>query len=306
MAIKWVDDDAARVVLAKAGILFTEKTIAVKDINRKLSAENRARKTPLDESRLPGITSSMKQGVPIPKIVVRDTPDGFVVAGGNHRLNAMPPGETSLPVHVLDCTDSEFEVAVRLLNGYVGSGITKSERVESAVDAVNRLGLPQKLAIEMYGVTKGDMQVFIGHAKAEALLSSLQLKGVSRLTRSHIKALGELCGNTNVLRAAAQATITNKLTTDELTDLARVARMQPTEAAQVRVFEETMAVADKPDAVVPRKIKKRFLQAVGTLRGFVGSETWSSLEIKADEIQVIKSQVREARDILNSLLKVSG
>ena len=306
MGIKWVEDDAAKIVLESIGITCTEKTIEAKEINRKLSAENRARKISLDETRLDGIKAAMKKGVPIPKIVVRHVPSvGYVVASGNHRLAAVN-GEPTLPVHVIECTDSEFELAVRVANTVVGEGMTKAERVESAVDAVHRLGLTQKQASAIYGVSKGEMQVLVAHSKAEALLSSLHIKGASRLTKSHIKTLGELCSNTNVLRAAAQATIAGNLTTSELTDLARAARLQNTEAAQVRVFEERTAVADQPEAVVPRKLKKRFLQAISGLRGFSGSETWTSLEVKADEIEALKPQVREARDMLNCLLKANG
>jgi len=306
MLIKWVDDDAAKVVLANMGIHCEERTIPAKDINRKLSAQNRARKISLDETRIDGIKSAAKKGVPIPKIVVRVTDEeGFVVAGGNHRLAAMN-GEPSLPVHVIDCTDSEFEIAVRVLNTVVGEGMTKAERIESAADAVSRLGLTQKQAAELYGVSRGEMQNFAEQAKAEALLATLNMKGASRLTKTHVKVLGDLSGNTNILRAAAQATIAGKLTTEELADLAKVARKQNTEAAQVRVFEERADVAEKSETVVPRKLKKRFLSSLSQLRAFSGSKTWSSLEIKKDEIELLVPQLREVRDMLNSLLKANG
>lgn len=307
MAVKWINDEQAVAQLARIGIKCTERTISAKDINRKLSAENRARKVFLDESRIDGIQASIRNGIPLPKIVVRETAsDGYVVAGGNHRLNSIG-NEPKLDVHVINCTDTEFELAVRLVNLYVGDGQKKSERIEYAVDAINRSGLTVRQACMEFGVTKGEIQTYISDQKSRALLDSVNVKGAaSRLTKSHVHALGELANNPNVLRAAVQAAMDRKMTTMELNDLAKVARQQRTEAAQVRVFEAMSEVADPPETVVQRKIKKKFLSVLSQLRGLSGSTTWSSLEITENEIEPLKGQVKEVRDMLNCLLKADG
>ena len=158
MFSNWIDDVAGIAALEELGIRVYDAVIPVTSINRKASAENRARKHSLDESRIEGIVSARKRNIPIPKIVVRKSPTfGNVIAGGNHRFASLN-GESSIPVHMIECTDAEFEIACKILNTVVGVGISKDERIAAAMDAHERLGVARKVACSMYGVSEGTLQ----------------------------------------------------------------------------------------------------------------------------------------------------
>ena len=307
MLVNWVDDEAAYVVLNDMGILSGRCDIKVAEINRKLSGENRARKVPLDESRVEGIKAAIGKGVPIPKITVRRTGSNeYVIVGGNHRFASIN-GEVLLPVHVIECSDSEFEVAVRVLNTVVGIGITKDERIESAVDAVQRLGMSQTAAASAYGISISSVSRAVMEKTIERRVYAVAPKLAKKVKKTHLKLIGELVNNDNILRAACAMVAETGVSTKEFAEVVNLAKSKSTEAAQVAVFESEFKMRSGQDEkTVPRRARSRFLSALTSIRGFSGNTTWSSLEIEPSEIVLLKTQVAEALRILNCLSKASG
>lgn len=308
MNVVWIDDEAAKVVLQEIGIEAFESDILVTEIDRKASRENRARDIPLDESRIEGIQNAAEKGVPFPKIVVRKKGNTYVICGGNHRFAALEKYHVKkpMPVHMMQCTDAEFEIACRVLNTVVGSGIAKEERIKFAMDAHERLSIPMKAACAMYGVSVEALKRALSNASAHRRLLALSPKSKNRVSMTHITKLGELAKNDNVLRAAAVAIAEKKLTAAVVGELASIARLQPTEAMQVAVFERETARHDDTKSAVPRKIRAKFVAALNSIQSLKDKKTWESVEIKKSEIQTFKDQIRDVQNILNCLCKDDG
>lgn len=306
MNVNWVNDEAAIAVLKEIGIDVFDTVIDVTNIDRQASKENRAREIALDQDRVEALQTSMARGVPIPKIVVRNTIKSYVIAGGNHRFAGINGAQT-IPVHVMDCTDEEFEIACGLLNTVVGIGITKSERVKKAVDCVVRLGLTKQVAANTWGVPVEAVRDGVRMHDLSTRFPSLPAKVKDRVTFAHIKSLGDLTKNDNVVRAAFAYAAETKATAKEMGEIARIARQETTEAGQVAVFEKQTKQARKDmNKVVPRKVKKAFLQACTKLENMKEKNTWQSLQFQAEEIESAKKTLREIVNMFSCLLKADG
>jgi transposase len=304
MSITWVPDDAGVAILDSIGISSKEMQIEVKDIDKKKSKENRARKNPLDRTRVFGIESAMIKGVPIPMIVVRKSRERFIIAGGNHRFASIGNQEI-IPVHVIGCTDAEFEVACRLLNTVVGEGMTKDDRVESAIIAVEQMGMSVGVAAEMYGVGRNTVSESMSANVIRRKLAAMPLNVRKSVNLTHIRRLGDLANNDNILRAAATMVTETRITADELQELAKVARTKTTESAQISVFEEGLKQRQGTE-IVPRRLRKKLLSALTQLQSFNGKNTWESVEVNAEDTEAFRKQVQEVVNILSCLLKASG
>jgi hypothetical protein len=213
----------------------------------------------------------------------------------------------SIAVHMFECTDAEFEVAVVLLNGYVGRGLTKSYRIERAVDACVRLSLGQKQSAKLFGVKIEEIKDAIKYNNVMARLHSLPKKAQESMTFSHVKALGELAKNDNVLRAACTAVADTKMNTRDLFELTKQAREETTESGQAGVFNK-FAKLNEVDGSRPvqRKIRNNFTKACQSIKAFKENKTWQSLEFNADQVPEAKALAVEVISILSSLCQADG
>jgi len=307
MTINWVDDLAAMAIADSLGIAHVTQTISVDDIDRKRSAENRARDIPLDESRRDGIRHSMDAGVPIPKIFVRQVGNKFVIAGGNHRFSGVTDATKSIPVHAVACTDAEFELLCRALNTVVGVGMTQSERVRAAVDAIERLGLTQKDASGIYGVALSTVSAAYRKTVAERRAKAILPNAKCTMKQSHFNTLGELIHNDNVLKAAAVFVDKAKADSKTLGEIASIAKTKKTEAEQVDVFAQATEPYHKGKKVsVPRRIRQSLLRTLDQIEKLEGKSTWQSLELDPIEVESVRRRIAKAASILNCLCKVNG
>lgn len=308
MNVNWIDDTAGVAVVTAKGITVSDIDISVAEIDKRASAENRARPIPLDKERLDGIRHSYKAGIPVPKIFVRKKGHRYIVAGGNHRLNSLPTEVRRISVHCMECTDAEFERICRQLNTVVGEGMTKQQRIEAAIDAVERLGDSIKVAADDYGLEVHVLQSAVKHSRTLARLEAISPKSGRHVTRTHARTLGDLANNNNVLRAASNYISEAKPTLDDLKEISRVARKQETEASQVKVFEDAMlAAVSLKSRTIPRHNRKAFLSGLTQLEKTVkGGATWESVELAKEEIPAVKSRVESIRDFFNCLLKGNG
>ena len=306
--MKWVNDEAAQVVLLDMGIETREEVVSVADIDKKMSAENRARSKALDETRIDGISAAAEKGVPIPKIVVRSRPDGtYVIAGGNHRFAACGD-KASIPVHVINCTDAEFETACRVLNTVVGVGMTKTERVAAAVNDVQRLGITQATAASLYGLHASDVSTGVMDLViARRIASVLPANVAKKVTKTHIRRLGDLSKNDNILKAACELVIVGKCKTEEIADLTREAKKKKTEAEQLAVFADALQMRRSSEGKkIPRKKRSEFAGTIKRIKNLTEVKSWAALEIEPEEVETWKRAVKESVHILQTLLQVDG
>jgi len=307
MTINWIDDQAAMAIADGLGLVHSTQIVAVADIDRKLSAQNRAREIPLDESRREAIAHAYSIGIPMPKIFLRATGSKLVIAGGNHRFSGLPSDTKSLPVHVVKCTDAEFETLCRALNTVVGVGMTQRERINASVHAVINLGMSRKVASKIYGASETGIQQAVRKAKADVRIASLVPNTKNRFTQTHLVKIGDLAHNDNVLRAAVAFVDKTKADTATIADLAAIAKQKTTEAEQVAVFTEAAMVASKSkNAVVPKRVRQSLLKSLSLIESLEGKKTWESLELDPIEIQSVLQRIQKAAGILNCLCKVNG
>lgn len=308
MSVNWIRDEAGIAVLADLGIHVSDVVISVDSINWKASAENRARKNPLDESRVEAIASAYDRGIPMPMIFIRkDTRRGSVIAGGNHRGNAVRGKAKDIRAHLFECTDSEFEIACKLLNTVVGEGMSKEERINAAIDAQERSGINRKSACKLYGITENQLSDTIKNRDIQAKLAAMPARSRGCCTQTHVRNLGDLAKNDNVLLAAVRAVAASKISARDVVELAKEARAQSTEAGQIAVFERFAKLAEADEEkVVPRRRRKAFLSACTQLLNMKEMMTWGELEFTAAEIKEGKAIVSSVVSILNSLCKANG
>jgi len=308
MSINWVNDSAAVAIAASLGITAHEIEIKVSNIDRKLSAENRAREVPLDEGRLDGIRHSISLGIPIPKVVVRLLPDGetCVIAGGNHRFNSIADSVSIIPVHCAQCTDAEFEVLCRALNTVVGVGMTQSERVKAAVDAVERIGFTRKEAGKIYGVHETTLSYTIKKLIAERKVMAILPHAKNKMTTIHFQRLGDLGMNDNILKACAVFVDKSKADGARVQELAVIARTKATEAEQVNVFSSATAPYFLGKKIqVPRRKRSSFLSSIQTINKIASKKTWQSIEMDSQDIESVRQSIVTTIHILNCLCKAS-
>lgn len=158
LEIVWCKDIQAEETMSQIGQEFTSQKIKLGEIDWKKSRENRARDIFLDDVHKDGIKQSMQDGCTFPMIVVRRVATGFVIAGGNHRGKAafeLLPEDTEIPVYVVVCNDSAFEVLSTALNSKNGKQLSQEEKIAKAIDFHQRLGHPLQDACDLAGVTIG-------------------------------------------------------------------------------------------------------------------------------------------------------
>ena len=307
--MKWVNDEAAQVVLLDMGIETVETVISVGSIDRKKSSENRARATPLDDTRIDGIAAAAAKGVPIPKIVVRSTGDCYVIVGGNHRFAACG-NVASIPVHVVTCTDAEFETACRVLNTVVGVGMTKAERVQSAVSDVQRLGITRTVAARLYGLSPKEVSVAIVEVElCRRATEVLPVHIAKKVSKTHLKTLADLSKNDNVLRAACNAVAMGGLTVNQFSDVVKTVRTKTTEAEQIAVFENIVSVATSGKGkIIPRKKRAALVSILNNLEKLntEAAVTWAAMEVETHEVTTMKERLDASIHILQILLQVDG
>lgn len=308
LKINWVEDVAAMAVANRLGLKYTTMTISPIDINRGKSSENRARDVPLNEPRLAGIFHSMECNIPIPMVFVRVTAGDVVVAGGNHRFNAIPTGSVkSMPVHATECTDKEFEVLCRALNTVVGDGMTNAERLRAAVHAVEKVGMSQKEACDIYGIAKGALVSAVRRSSTERRLKVLAPIAAEKLTPTHLVKLGDLGNNDNVLKAAAMLVARHRISHEDFQESVSKARGMTTEADQVAVFEQAgKTIANGKAVSIPRKTKKKFATALSGIESLAEKTTWEALEIDKSEVPNFVLRMKKLKNYVDCLLKDDG
>jgi hypothetical protein len=307
MTINWIDDQAAMAIADSMGVAHSTQIIAVADIDIKLSAQNRARDIPLDESRRDAICHAFQSGIPMPKIFVRAIGAKLVIAGGNHRFSGLPAGTRSIPVHVTTCTDAEFEVLCRALNTVVGIGMTQQERLRSAADAVDRMKMTQKDAAAVYGIKVSSLEKHLKQSRCERRLASLLPGAKNKMTQTHFARLAELANNDNILKAAAEFVDKAKATADNVGELVAVARTRGTEAEQVQVFCEAAKPFTRGKSVnVPKRVRQTLIKVLTQIESLEGKTTWQQLELDPVEVATVTARIAKATNILDCLCKENG
>jgi ParB-like chromosome segregation protein Spo0J len=310
MEVNWIDAEVDVQTINKQGVSVVDKEIRIDQIDEKASAQNRARRIALDIEHTESIYLAMLAGNAIPKIVVRQVNNRYVIVGGNHRFSASKKiGEANtLPVHCVETTDVEFEQLCRMLNLNNGLREDASHILEDAVDAVMRLGMNVQTVASMYQIKPSRLSDAVKAYAIKQRLSRLSPRHNQAMTQTHALRLGELAINDNVLKAAAEFVTATRANAAEVGELAKKARKLPTEAAQVDVFVAAKGVKETlSKRSIPRPKRKAFLTWLTSAEKLLkGNVTWQSLELLNEEVPEISERLKSVKKCLNILLRVDG
>jgi len=296
--VNWIDDMPGLSVIDSLGLSCTTVTVDIKAIDKKESAQNRARDTPLDRDRAHGIARAINQNIPIPRLVFRKRKSGakisYVVAGGNHRLHAINDvigKDDAVEAHVVDCSNEEFELLCRLLNTVVGEGASKTVRISQATDAVDRLGFAIQKAADMYHISRNDLKKAI---QSRDIRTKFELTG-KKVSPSQINSIGMKCiDNDNVLRSMLPVIAKHSLTQAQVRDMSKKCEEQKTEQDMilaVMAFDEEMEKTKERPTPRPRRVN--FLRLIGGLEAaIVGA---SSAKTLLDYLQFSDEESEEVR-----------
>jgi hypothetical protein len=154
--IDWKRDGAAEETMNQLKIGYSVADMKLSEIDWKQSKENRARVEWVNVEHKDSIKHSMETNCSVPMIVVNKTPSGHVIVSGNHRGLAAREflgDHGEIPVFVVQCTPSEFEVLSVMLNMKNGMPINRDEKISKAVEFHRVLGMKLAEACKMLGVS---------------------------------------------------------------------------------------------------------------------------------------------------------
>lgn len=310
-SVNWIDDVPGMSVIDSLGLACTTDSIDIKAIDKKESAQNRARDTPLDRERSYGIARAIGQNVPIPRLVFRKRKNGtkvsYVVAGGNHRLHAITDvirNDDIVEAHIVDCSNEEFELLCRLLNTVVGEGASKSVRISQATDAVDRLGFAIHKAADMYHISRNDLKKAI---QSRDIRTKFELTG-KKVSPSQINSIGMKCiDNDNVLKAMLPVIAKHSLTQAQVRDMSKRCEEHKTEQdmilAVVAFDKEMEKNKDRP---TPRPRRVNFLRLVSgieaAMEGALSAKTLlEHLQFSDEESEEVRQRCKKIANTLSCL-----
>jgi hypothetical protein len=309
--VNWIDDAAGLSVIESLGLAYETRSIQIGTIDKKESAQNRARETPLDKERSHGIARAMKQNVPMPRLVFRarkkDNKVKFVVAGGNHRLYAISEiirEDEAVEAHIVDCSNEEFELLCRLLNTVVGEGSSVAVRIAQATDAVDRLGFPINKAAEMYHISRNDLKKAI---QSRDIRTKFELTG-KKVSASQINSIGMKCiDNDNVLKAMLPVIAKHGLTRAQVRDMSKRCEEHKTESDMIHAVATYDAEMEKTkERPTPRPRRTNFLRLLTSIEAsFVGASSAKTLleflQFSDEESEEVRQRCKKIANTLSCL-----
>jgi hypothetical protein len=148
---------------------------------------------PLNEEKIEDYATCMKAGDVFPSVVLESTPTGYVILGGNQRLNAAKRiNVTEAFAYVVSgLTTAQRECLIRSLNARHGWGASKEERIDHALHLVVELGVSIADASRLMVVSETTL---FKHVRVKSTRASLAKAGVdtSTLSMSHIDAIDRI------------------------------------------------------------------------------------------------------------------
>lgn len=291
--VAWIEDAFALSVFEDLGLKHSVLALDISEIDRKASSQNAARLSArLDEENVSSLVIGIQQGDRIPYLVVRKVLDRgrarYVVAGGNHRLEAMTRcGCEDVKAYCVECGDTEFLVLCQRLNLANGKGVSEKDRVMYAAAAVaSGTAENQRVAAEMFRVSPSKLKEFIRNEKAEQKLiarigRSIKIPSKVKLALSKIQV-------DEVHDAAIELATSKDAREVDVVKVITDAIQQPSVDEQLGVIKKAQLSVRERKVVSPQR--RVFLAGVSTIdRVLQKHSTLLSLDVVNDKDAVIES-----------------
>lgn len=291
--VAWIDDFHALSVIGDLGLKHTLIALPLSSIDRKKSGQNSARlSAKLDEENVASLVIGIQQGDGIPYLVVRKVVERgvvrFVIAGGNHRLEALTRcGCENLKAYSVECGDTEFLILCQRLNLANGKGVSEKDRIAYAAAAIaNGVAENQKTAADMFRVSQSKLKEFIKLEHAEQKLVARVGRSVNIPVKVKL-ALGRVQSD-EVHDAALDLAVAKGINSNEVSRVISDAIKLPTVAEQLEAIRKAQVVTTC-ERKVASPHRKVFLSAVSTLQKVLQQHTTlQSLDIVDDKATVVE------------------
>lgn len=272
-SLQWRQDPDAESVIRYVGLEFEERTVSLDRIDWNESAHNCARMlNPLNDEKIEDYATCMKSGDVFPSVVLENTPAGYVILGGNQRLNAAKRiNVTSAFAYIVsDLTTAQRECLIRSLNARHGWGTSKEERIEHALHLVMELGVSTADASRLMVVSESTL---CKHVRVKQARASLAKVGVdtSCLSMSHIDALDRI-PDEDMQADIARIAVAKKATGESVKSVADAVcsvKGRAAMASKIKEWSKDLAPVANKGKVMSAPRRDKFLRLLTTMNDFL-------------------------------------
>lgn len=276
--LNWIDDAHAEQRMRAFGIKWEVMRVRISDIDRDESRRNNARMAdPMNDDLAGEYGIAMERGDQFPRIILLHREGKkYLIISGNHRTGGADAiGIKVVEAYVIYTTDAAIiDLLPRILNRGHGARQSKEEAIEHAIYAVNRYGYEPKDAATAFGL---QAHAITEEIRIRKVRDTLTAKGINttRIPKTHIRKLGSLASNENVLVSATRLASSGAMSTDGISTFVEEIRDKKTEASQMAViadYENRLAVPPAP-VKQRREIRTKFLTALTSLEKLLDQKT---------------------------------
>lgn len=246
LKLTWMDDLKAESDLRRMAVIFEVVTISFSEIDLKESQYNGARfGDAIIETLVDDYTQGMVNGDTFPRIVVYQSPSGYVVASGNQRCETIArlirakrlPKSLSIEAYVVDTTD-QFLLEIIARAGNVGHGgrSEKAERTHNALHCIQRLGMSIVDASRTFNIATTTIQL---HIRAEKKQNELADEGIdtTRVPRGTLNAIAKI-GDSNLETKLGHLVVQHGPSLSRVDQVAKSVKKAKSHAARIAKIKE--------------------------------------------------------------------
>lgn len=289
--VNWRDDPDAEAVIGFVGVNWDKRDILLANVDWDESANNCARMlNPLNEEKIEDYATCMLRGDAFPSIVVEYTETGYVILGGNQRINAVKRvhGKSAEAYCVSGLTTAQRESLIRSLNARHGWGTSKEERIEHAVYLVRAQGLSTDDAAKLMVVSTTTISKRIRAENAKANLAKSGLDA-SKLSLSHMDALDKIQDNDiqlEVARIAVQKGVSAESVKSVVDSMQKV-RSRSSQISKMKEWAKDLLPVTEGKKTLKSPRRDKFLRSLTALNDFLERGNDGSGFSSLDELQCV-------------------
>jgi hypothetical protein len=308
VSVEWRNDPDALSIVKFVGLEPTLETIPLSKIDWNGSANNCARLTnPLNEEKIEEYASRMKAGDVFPCVVVELGRQGYVILGGNQRINAAKRinAEGALAYVVSDINSSQRESLIRSLNARHGWGMSKDDRLEHAVFLVRDKGIAVADASHLMVVSDHTIRRRI---RADEARASMARKGIdtSALSLTHLDFLTKVVDE-DYQEQIARIACENAVTAESLKGAVESVCSARNRAGMVAAIREwSKDLVGPADGVKKKNLgsprKRKFMDHLSKLNDFLERGNNGTGFSSVDELQCASADLDKIKVLATKIL----
>lgn len=306
---QWTEDPRTEEKLRNLGVSFQCRKIPLAELKIKESRTNNARLgQATDDDVVERYALAMESGKKFPAIVC--TASGFIL-DGNHRTAAaeLTDADFALAYVVLNADKTTRDIIVRTFNAEHGVPLSKTERIQQAVQLVVTDGCSISDAATAESVKYDDVKDGVDVFQVRGVLEDAGLRS-SDLHKSAVLKLKKLSGDPPRMYACAELAIAEKLTVAEVEDLVdKVARKRRAEAKDEIISDWRSKLIRRKNTGAPHPNRIKIFRHIQSLSKFLQEgnrgDSFASLSemgVKLEDDRLtLQREWREVRKTLDSL-----